>query len=99
MIKDTFKENDFSIRWVIALKEEAQIIITQFKMSLLSQTSVFPIFKNFDGSHWLILSGIGRHNAAAATLYLYEKSNAPRWTSWINIGIAGFEKGIKVIYA
>ena len=93
MIKDRFKENDFSIRWVIALKEEAQIIITQFKMSLLSQTSVFPIFKNFDGTHWLILSGIGRHNAAAATLYLYEKSNAPRWTSWINIGIAGCGKG------
>ena len=88
MIKETLKDN-FSIRWVIALKEEAQIIITQFKMSLLSQTSVFPIFKNFEGTHWLILSGIGRHNAAAATLYLYEKSNAPKWTSWINIGIAG----------
>ena len=48
MIKETLKDN-FSIRWVIALKEEAQIIITQFKMSLLSQTSVFPIFKNFEG--------------------------------------------------
>ena len=93
MIKEIFKENDFSIRWVIALKEEAEIIITQFKMSLLSQITVFPIFKNFEGTHWLILSGIGCHNAAAATIYLYEKSKAPKWTSWINIGIAGCGKG------
>jgi len=93
MIKEIFKENDFSVRWVIALKEEAEIIITQFKMSLFSQITVFPIFKNFDGTHWLILSGIGRHNAAAATIYLYEKSKAPKWTSWINIGIAGCGKG------
>ena len=93
MIKEIFKENDFSIRWVIALKEEAEIIITQFKMSLLSQITVFPIFKNFDGTHWLILSGIGRHNAATATLYLYEKSKAAKWTSWINLGIAGCGKG------
>ena len=93
MIKEKFKENDFSIRWVIALKEEAEIIITQFQMSLLTQITVFPIFKNFDGTHWLILSGIGRHNAAAATIYLYEKSKAPKWTSWINIGIAGCGKG------
>ena len=93
MIKEIFKENDFSVRWVIALKEEAEIIITRFKMSLLSQITVFPIFKNFDGTHWLILSGIGRHNAAAATLYLYEKSKAAKWTSWINLGIAGCGKG------
>ena len=89
MIEDITKEEKFSIRWVIALKDEAEIIIQQYRMKLLSENSVFPIFKNSEETHWLILSGIGRHNASAATLYLYEKSKAPKWTAWINIGIAG----------
>ena len=93
MVKKKVKENDFSIRWVIALKEEAEVILTEYKMSLLSEKTIFPIFKNLNGSHWLILSGMGRHNAAAATLYLYEKSKANRWSTWINIGIAGCGKG------
>jgi hypothetical protein len=93
MIEDITKEEKFSIRWVIALKDEAEIIIQQYRMKLLSEKSVFPIFKNSEETHWLILSGIGRHNASAATLYLYEKSKAPKWTAWINIGIAGCGEG------
>ena len=93
MIKDINKKKSFSIRWVIALKEEAETIIIEYKMVLLSEVTVFPIYRNSIGTHWLIISGIGKHNAAAATLYLYEKSKAVKWTSWINIGIAGSGKG------
>ena len=85
--------NSYSVRWVIALKEEAEIILVHYKMKLISNKTLYPIFKNNDETHWLILSGIGRHNCAAATSYLYTISNASKWTSWINIGIAGCGKG------
>ena len=82
-----------SVRWVIALKEEAEIILIHYKMKLVSNKTLYPIFKNNEGTHWLILSGIGRHNSAAATSYLYTISKASKWTSWINLGIAGCGKG------
>ena len=55
--------------------------------------SFFPVFKNFDETHWLVLSGIGRHNAAAATAYLYSISKSSKSAAWINLGIAGCGKG------
>ena len=51
------------------------------------------IYKNEEETHWLIICGIGRNNAAASTAYLYAYSNASKYTSWINIGIAGSDKG------
>ena len=85
--------DSFSIRWVVAFKEEAKTIIDHYKLSIIDGKSLFPVFKNFDDTHWLILSGIGRHNAAAATSYLYSISKASKSTAWINIGIAGCGKG------
>ena len=82
-----------SVRWVVALKEEAKIILDDYKMVLVSKKTLYPIYKNIEETHWLVLSGIGRHNSAAATSYLYLISAASRWTSWINIGIAGSGKG------
>ena len=82
-----------SVRWVVALKEEAKIILHDYKMILVPQKTLYPIYKNKEETHWLILSGIGRHNSAAATSYLYSISAARSWTSWINIGIAGSGKG------
>jgi hypothetical protein len=77
----------------MALKQEAQPIIEYYKMKLLEGNNIFPIYKNYDQSHWLIISGIGRDNSASATSYLYEKSNSFKYTSWINLGIAGGGKG------
>ena len=82
-----------SIRWVIALKEEAQVILDHYKLKLVNEKTVYPIYKNEDETHWLIICGIGRNNAAASTAYLYVYSNATNYTSWINIGIAGSGKG------
>ena len=82
-----------SVRWVIALKEEAETILVHYRMKLISNKTPYPIFKNNEETHWLVLSGIGRHNSAAATSYLYSISKASKWTSWVNIGIAGCRKG------
>ena len=78
---------------MVALKEEAQVILDHFKLKVVNEKTIYPIYKNEEETHWLIISGIGRNNAAASTSYLYSYSNASKYTSWINIGIAGSEKG------
>ncbi len=88
-----FKIKKTSIRLVVALKEEAQIILDQFKLKAVNEKTIYPIYKNEEETHWLIISGIGRSNAAASTAYLYSYSKASKYTSWINIGIAGSNKG------
>ena len=90
---NNFKIKKTSIRWVVALKEEAQIILDQFKLKAVNEKNIYPIYKNEEMTHWLIISGIGRSNAAASTAYLYLYSKASKYTSWINIGIAGSNKG------
>ena len=85
--------NKISVRLVIAFKEEAKVILDYYEMALIDKKTLYPIYKNIQETHWLILSGIGRHNSAAATSYLYTISKASKWTSWINIGIAGSGKG------
>ena len=92
MNKKVFNSN-MSIRWVVALKVEAEIIIDEYNMNFDPEFTLFQVFRNFEKTRWLILSGIGRHNSAAATTYLYMISQASRSTSWINLGIAGSGKG------
>ena len=75
--------------WVVALNPEGIGIREKYKMKSVTHNAPFPIFSNDLGSDWLIVSGIGRANVAAATMCLYHVSNAPAWTVWINIGIAG----------
>ena len=88
-----FEINKPSVRWVLALKEEAEIILDYFKLKPVNDKTIYPIYKNIEETHWLIISGIGRSNAAASTAYLYSYSEASPYTSWINIGIAGSDKG------
>ena len=86
MIEKNFE--GVSVRWVIALKGEAEEIIKNYAMKRVA-TTPFPIYKNKDFDMWLILSGIGQLNAVAATSYLYVKSDASYNTVWINFGIVG----------
>ena len=90
---NNFKIKKTSIRWVVALKEEAQIILEHFKLKAVNEKTIYPIYKNEQETHWLIISGIGRSNAAASTAYLYSYSKASKYTSWVNVGIAGSDKG------
>ncbi len=88
-----FKIKKSSVRWVVALKEEAQVILDHFKLKVVNEKTIYPIYKNEQETHWLIISGIGQSNAAASTAYLYLYSKASKYTSWINLGIAGSDKG------
>ena len=80
MIKSNFLKKT-SVRWVVALKEEAEVILDNYKMVLVNEKTLYPIYKNVEETHWLTLSGIGRHNSAASTSYLYTISKASKWTS------------------
>ncbi len=88
-----FKIKKSSVRWVVALKEEAQVILDHFELKVVNEKTIYPIYKNKQETHWLIISGIGQSNAAASTAYLYLYSEASTYTSWINVGIAGSDKG------
>ena len=57
---NNFKIKKNSIRWVVALKEEAQIILDHFKLKPVNEKTIYPIYKNEEETHWLIISGIGR---------------------------------------
>ena len=86
MIKQNFK--GMSVRWVIALKAEAEEIIKNYALERVA-TKPFPVYKNTDIDIWLVLSGIGQINAVAATTYLFVKSYASYNTIWMNLGIVG----------
>jgi len=78
-----------SICWVVAMSSEARPIIDKLAMVSLKDDNRFKVFRNQTGDHWLIISGIGQINCAAATTYLYHISQANQNTGWINVGIAG----------
>ncbi len=78
-----------AIRWVVALKEEAAPIRSYYNMMPVEVGGAYPVFKDNEGKHWLVNSGIGKVNTAAATMFLNQISDAPPWTAWINLGIAG----------
>ena len=77
------------IRWVCALKAEAIPIIEYLKMSRTNQNSPFEIYKDSTEKNWLVVSGIGQVNAAAAAINLHYLSGSSKWAVWVNLGIAG----------
>jgi hypothetical protein len=79
-----------AIRWVVALKSEAKPIIEELQMLPMEKGMDFPIYSDRNRCHWLIISGVGQSRSAAATNYLHRESDAPPWSAWINIGIAGY---------
>ncbi|BBM83656.1 hypothetical protein [Candidatus Uabimicrobium amorphum] len=74
------------ILFVVALQSEATTLIKFYKLKLYSETP-FKIYRNEDT--WLIVSGIGRINCAAATAYLQCTAQNEQYQLWINVGIAG----------
>lgn len=83
-----------AIRWVVALGVEAKAIRQKYNMKRVSRSGPFPIFKNAENCAWLTVSGVGRVNSAAATMYLHQVSDAPPWATWINVGISGHKNNI-----
>lgn len=71
---------------VTAFHSEAKPLIEYFKLKLQTAKSAFPIYQN-ETMH-LIISGMGKINAASAVGYLQAKLQIDEIV-WLNFGIAG----------
>ena len=79
-----------NLRFVIALKPEAQAILELYKLKkYMTENKRFKIYFNPNLNIWLTISGIGNLNSSKATKYLYEESPKNKRNIWINIGMAG----------
>lgn len=74
------------MNFIVALQPEARPLIEGYKLIKRNDSSAFPVFEN--ENHRLIISGIGRINAAAATGYLLSQLEQPTHAI-LNLGIAG----------
>jgi adenosylhomocysteine nucleosidase len=77
-----------AIRWVVALSCEAMPVREHFRLQRV-EGGPFAVYRSENGRHWLVESGVGRSNAAAAVMHLHHVSDAPRHAAWINLGVAG----------
>lgn len=75
------------INLVVALPAEAKPLIRHFGLRRRPDASPFPLYDN-DGIS-LIVSGVGKLKAAAATACLHATRGAALDQAWLNIGIAG----------
>lgn len=74
---------------VTATFTEAKPIIKYFNLKKKGFVSEFQMFQNSQKSISLIISGIGKVNAASAVTYLALVCNQKKNNIWLNIGIAG----------
>ena len=74
---------------VTATFVEAKPIIKYFNLKKKNFVSEFQMFENFQKSISLIVSGIGKVNAASAVTYQALLCNKKKNNIWLNIGIAG----------
>jgi adenosylhomocysteine nucleosidase len=77
------------IRWVVAYPAEAKPILRWFGLVRRINADPFTVYSNEDRTHWLIISGPGKENAAAATMFLYTYSRSGAAHAWLNLGVAG----------
>ena len=79
-----------NFRFVIALDCEALPIIEFYNLDVYKETDgIFKCYKNSTNTIWLIISGIGNINSAAATIYLKKVSLSNKNSIWINLGTGG----------
>jgi adenosylhomocysteine nucleosidase len=79
------------IRFVVALQSEASPLIERLRLEPVSE-GPFRVFRGEDGvlgEVWLILSGLGKAAAAAATAYLHLLSGGRPDRAWLNVGVGG----------
>lgn len=72
---------------VVALDSEARPIIHALGLKARTPRGVFPVYLHDDVS--LVVSGIGKVNAAAATTYLHLVTGEQADEGWLNVGVAG----------
>ena len=72
---------------VVALACEARPIIEALGLKPRTPSGVFPVYLHANVS--LVISGIGKVNAAAATTYLHAVTGEKADEGWLNVGVAG----------
>ncbi len=72
---------------VTALPAEAKPVISHFGLKRLQPGCGFPVYRSRHVS--LVVSGVGKTNAAAASALLYALNGCLANAIWINLGIAG----------
>lgn len=80
------------INIVIALRCEAKSLIHHFKLKDETHRGNFRVYSNDSGDNnsiRLVISGVGRVAAAAATAYLEDTGKHKTDAAWLNIGVAG----------
>ena len=75
------------IRLVIALPSEAKPLVSHYKLKAVEDARGFKIYRNDHMA--LVISGLGKSSAAAATAYLQAMSGNEPDRAWINIGMGG----------
>lgn len=73
------------IHLVVALRAEARPLADAFGMKPVSATSPFTIYASDDAQ--LVVSGVGRVSAGAASAYLHAWNGGARGI-WLNVGVA-----------
>jgi len=75
------------VHLMTALPAEAKPVVSRFKLKRDLPDRGFPVYRNQRIS--LVLSGVGKVNAAAACAFLHTLNGCPLNAIWINLGIAG----------
>ncbi len=78
------------LHWVVALRPEADAVIRRFRLRpCQGARHPYPVYRSEDGSSSLVLSGLGKVRAAAATAYLGALDHQEGLAGWINFGVCG----------
>jgi hypothetical protein len=74
------------LRFVVAFQAEARALVERFSLEPAGE-GPFSVYRGEDA--WLIVSGLGKAAAAAATAYLHLFSGGEMGRAWINVGLGG----------
>ena len=80
------------MRLVTALTPEAVPLIEHYQLKKVGSSPMFPLYRN--DTIYLVISGVGKTLAAAATAYLHAQSGELPNQPFLNIGIAGHRRAI-----
>ncbi len=79
------------IHLVIALPSEAKPLLSHYKLKAVEDSCGFKIYQKDEMA--LVVSGVGKSAAAAATAYLQAMTGNEPDRAWINIGMGGHRGG------
>lgn len=80
------RPRDVPLCFVLALGCEAKPLLGEFDFAAAGGVGGMPVYHN--GRDWLVVAGVGKVAAAAATGFLAAKAGASDCV-WLNVGIAG----------